>query len=91
MVLPPPLSVSAGGAADKAAHLMGESPLPSVARFGRQAYPGRGEVANHERPGRKKAQLPDGVAVAVGATWVASRPAGLNLMAWLQPCNKAPD
>jgi hypothetical protein len=47
------------GAASKAADLGGERPLPSIARFGRLAYPMRGEVTNrvllgckrHGRPG----------------------------------------
>jgi hypothetical protein len=33
--------------------LRGESPLLSIARFGRLAYPGHGEVTNREVLGRK--------------------------------------
>ena len=33
-------------AAGKAANLVGERPMPSIARFGRLAYPMRGEVTN---------------------------------------------
>jgi hypothetical protein len=54
-------------------------PIPSIARFGRIAYPGRGEVTNHERLGRKSHGCPTAEAVAVGATGVASTPAGLNM------------
>ena len=34
--------------------LWGENPLPSIARFGRLAYPGRGEVTNHGVLGWKR-------------------------------------
>ena len=53
--------------------------MPSIARFGRLAYPGHGEVTNHERLGRKSHGCHTVDAVAVGATWVASKPAGLNM------------
>jgi hypothetical protein len=33
--------------------LRGESPLSSIARFGRLSYPGHGEVTNREMLGRK--------------------------------------
>jgi hypothetical protein len=38
--------------------LRGESPLPSIARFGRLAYPGHGEVTNRERLGWKRHGCP---------------------------------
>jgi hypothetical protein len=41
-------------AAGKAANLVGESPMPSIARFGRLAYPMRGEVTNRAVLGRKR-------------------------------------
>ena len=53
--------------------------LPSIARFGRQAYPGRGEVTTHERLGRTNHGCHAAYAVAVGATGVVSTPAGLNI------------
>jgi len=59
--------------------LGGESPLPSIARFGRQAYPGRGEVTNHEVLGWRNHGCHTDVPVAVGATGVVSKPAGLNI------------
>jgi len=34
--------------------LWGESPLPSIARFGRQAYPEYGKVTTHAEPGGKR-------------------------------------
>jgi hypothetical protein len=50
------------GAASKAADLGGERPLPSIARFGRLAYPMCGEATNctllgckrHGRPGTRE-------------------------------------
>ena len=54
-------------------------PIPSIARFGRLAYPGRGEATNHERLGCKSHGCHTDMSVAVGATWVASKPAGLNV------------
>ncbi len=42
-----------GGAADKAANLGGESPLPSVARFGRLAYPTWTKVTTSTVLGRR--------------------------------------
>jgi len=41
-------------AAGKAANLVGERPMPSIARFGRLAYPMRGEVTNRAVLGRKR-------------------------------------
>ncbi len=38
--------------------LWGESPLPSIASFGRLVYPGRGEVTNHEVLGSKRHGYP---------------------------------
>jgi hypothetical protein len=61
-------------AADKAANLVGERPMPSIARFGRLAYPMRGEVTNRVVLGRKRHGRP-GIRngwPAVGTTWVAA-------------------
>ena len=41
-------------AAGKAANLVGERPMPSIARFGRLAYPMRGEATNRAVLGRKR-------------------------------------
>ena len=46
-------------AAGKAANLEGERPLPSIARFGRLAYPMRGEVTNRVLLGRKRHGRPE--------------------------------
>ena len=48
-------------AADKAANLEGERPLPSIARFrtARIAYPMRGEVTNRAVLGRKRHGRPE--------------------------------
>ena len=45
-------------AAGKAANLVGERPMPSIARFGRLAYPMRGEVTNRAVLGRKRHGCP---------------------------------
>ena len=45
-------------AAGKAANLVGERPMPSIARFGRLAYPMRGEVTNRAVLGRNTPRLP---------------------------------
>ena len=45
--------------------LRGESPLPSMARFGRRAYPGHAEVTNRERLGWKRHGCP-GYVVSCG-------------------------
>ena len=61
-------------AAGKAANLVGERPMPSIARFGRLAYPMRGEVTNRAVLGRKRNGRP-GIRSgwpAVGTTWVAA-------------------
>ena len=61
-------------AAGKAANLVGERPMPSIARFGRLAYPMRGEVTNRAVLGRKRHGRP-GIRSgwpAVGTTWVAA-------------------
>ena len=62
------------GAAGKAADLGGERPLPSIARFGRLAYPMRGEVTNRAVLGRKRHGRPEHPIgwAAVGTTWVAA-------------------
>ncbi len=59
--------------------LWGESPLPSIARFGRLAYPTHGEVTNHGMLGYKRHGCHRSLALSVGATWVASKPGGLNI------------
>src|SRR5262245_2873573 len=56
-----------------------EVPIPSIARFSRVAYRGHGEVTTHERLGWKSHGCHTVYAVAVGAIWVASTPAGLNM------------
>src|SRR5262249_47639089 len=53
--------------------------IPSIARFGRLAYPGRGEVTNHERLGRRNHGCHTTAVVSVGATGVVSKLAGLNM------------
>src|SRR5262249_24867838 len=53
-------------------------PIPSITRLRRLAYPGHGEVINRERLGRRNHGCPTAETVAVGATWVVSKPAGLN-------------
>jgi hypothetical protein len=61
------------GAASKAADLGGGRPLPSIARFGRLAYPMRGEVTNRVLLGCKRHGCPDiRKDAAVGTTWVAA-------------------
>ena len=68
------------GAADKAASLGGESPLPSIAWFGRLAYPMHGSVTVRVLLGRRSHGCPVGLrAAAVGETWVANKPGGLNV------------
>ena len=61
-------------AAGKAANLEGERPLPSIARFGRLAYPMRGEVTNRAVLGRKRHGCPwQSIGCrAVGTTWVTA-------------------
>src|SRR4029450_6864955 len=56
-----------------------------MARFGRQAYPGRGEVTTHERLGCQNHGCPPVATVAVGATRVVSTPAGRHMREGLQP------
>ena len=46
-------------AAGKAANLVGERPMPSITRFGRLAYPMRGEVTNRAVLGRKRHGRPE--------------------------------
>ena len=46
-------------AAGKAANLVGERPMPSIARFGRLAYPMRGEATNRAVLGRKRHGRPE--------------------------------
>jgi hypothetical protein len=53
--------------------------IPSIARFRRLAYPGHGKVTTHERLGWKSHGCHTVHAVSVGAIWVASKPAGLNI------------
>ena len=53
---------------------------PSIARNGRVAYPGHGEVTNREMLGWKSHGCPVRLhCTAVGAIWVASKTAGLNM------------
>ncbi|MGH8545691.1 MAG: BamA/TamA family outer membrane protein [Gammaproteobacteria bacterium] len=52
--------------------LWGESPLPSITRFRRRAYPLHGEVTNRDRRGRKSHGCPAPRGAAVGAIGVAS-------------------
>lgn len=56
-------------------------PLPSIARFGRLAYPLLGEVTNRDMRGRKSHGCPfrGEPCLAVGTTWVSSKPRGLNM------------
>src|SRR5215471_15677844 len=69
-------------AAGKAANLVGESPTPSIARFGRLAYPMRGEVTNRAVLGRKRHGRPGHRQgwTAVGTIWVASKLGGLKVI-----------
>jgi hypothetical protein len=53
-------------AAGKAANLVGERPMPSIARFGRLAYPMRGEVTNRAVLGRKSHGRPGPVEASGG-------------------------
>jgi hypothetical protein len=58
----------------------------SIARFGRLAYLDHGEVTNCGMPRSRSHGCPTpGKGVAVGATWVASKRAGLNMtkLKWL--------
>ena len=60
--------------------------LLSIARFGRLVYLDHGEVTNCGVPRSRSHGCPTpGKGVAVGATWVASKLAGLNMTKWLQP------
>ena len=59
--------------------LWGESSLPLIARFRRQAYPMREEVTNRVWLGRRSHGCPSWGHDAVGATWMASKPVGLNI------------
>src|ERR1700674_4399 len=68
------------GAAGKAANLTGESPGPSIARFGRLAYLMHAKVTTHvllrsKRHGRLKHRKR---CSTVGTTWVASKLGGLK-------------
>ena len=56
-----------------------EVALASVARNGRLAYPGHGEVTNRDRLGRRSHGCHMAFVMSVGATGVASKPAGLNI------------
>ena len=47
-------------------------PLPSIARFGRLAYPTYGEETSCTRLGGKRHGGHTAKAVSVGATWVAA-------------------
>ena len=54
-------------------------PVPSIACFGRLAYPGHAEVTKHDVPGRRSHRLPRRKLRQVGATRVASKSRGLNI------------
>jgi hypothetical protein len=58
--------------------LRGESPLPSIARFGRLAYPTWRKVTTSTVLGRKSHGCHTTVVVSVGATGVASKSGGLK-------------
>jgi hypothetical protein len=61
-------------AAGKAANLVGERPMPLIARFERLAYPMRGEVTNRAVLGCKRhgrLRHPEGCRT-VGTIWVAA-------------------
>ena len=76
------------GAADKAANLGGESPLPSIARFRRVAYPECGKRLTARCPDVKVTAALRCRTAVVGATRVASKPGGLNIRECLQPRNR---
>jgi len=63
----------------------------SIARFGRLAYLDHGEVTNCGVPRSRSHGCPTpGKGAAVGATWVASKLAGLNMTKGLQPRKDPP-
>ncbi len=66
--------------------LWGASPLPSIARVRRRAYPMHRKVTTGVLLGRKRHGCPVAQAVAVGATWVARTPGGLNIDWNVRPC-----
>lgn len=68
----------------------GESPLPSVARIGRQAIPMPPEVTKEVLLGENATAAQRCRTAAVGTTWVASKPGGLNVTEYLQPRNSTP-
>jgi hypothetical protein len=73
------LSWSVPGAAVKAANLGGESPPPSVARFGRLVYPMRGEVTNRDMLGGKRHSCPVHKRHCGGNDLGGSKPGGLKI------------
>ena len=69
------------GAASKAADLGGERPLPSIARFGRLAYPIRGEVTNRALLGCKRHGRPGSILdVSGGNDLGGSKLGGLKII-----------
>jgi hypothetical protein len=85
---PPLVSSSFGGQPTRLQILWGESPLPSIARFGRLVYPGHGEVTNRGVFGGKSHRCCAFLDVMVGAVRVASKGRGLNIRECLQPRNE---
>ena len=58
--------------------------------FGRLTYPVRAEATKHALPGRKSSGCPAAVCAAVGTTWGARKPGGLNVKKYLPPRNTSP-
>ena len=71
-------------AAGKAANLVGERPMPSIARFGRLAYPMRGEVTNRAVLGRKREAQPAVGTLAIALGWIVrhSTPSSVPSLTW---------
>lgn len=67
--------------------LWGKSPLPSIARFGRLVYPGRGEITNRRMFGGKSHRCRASVWCdgRIGVVRGASKGRCLNIMECLQP------
>jgi hypothetical protein len=88
LMLSRPLNSAFGGQPTRLQILWGESPLPSIARFGRLVYPGHGEVTNRGVFGGKSHRCCAFLDVMVGAVRVASKGRGLNIRECLQPRNE---
>src|SRR5439155_21079860 len=65
-------------------------PIPSIARCRRVAYPGHRKGTTHERLGGKSHGCSTVEAVAGGAIWVASTPAGLHIKKRTAASRRAP-